>query len=81
MPRIDDQFYPLCALYQTAIWRKAKLLLEKGERRLLALVNVCRVQIVEQEALIQVDPDLRFLINTNTPQWYQRALELAGLQR
>lgn len=81
MPRIDGQYYPLCALYRTALWRKAKFLLEKGERRLLTLVNGCRVQIVEQEALIQVDPDLRFLINTNTPQWYQRALELAGLQR
>jgi molybdopterin-guanine dinucleotide biosynthesis protein A len=81
IPRIDGQYYPLCALYRTAIWRKAKLLLEKGERRLLTLVNACRVQIVEQEALIQIDPDLRFLMNINTPQCYQRALELAGLQR
>ncbi len=81
MPRIDGQYYPLCALYRTAIWRKAKLLLEKGERRLLALVDICRIQIVEQDALIQVDPDLRFLMNINTPQCYQRALEVAGLQR
>ncbi len=79
MPRIDGQYYPLCALYRTAIWRKAKLLLEKGERRLLALVDVCRVQIVEQDALVQVDPNFRFLMNINTPQCYQRALEF--LQR
>ena len=79
MPRIDEQYYPLCALYRTAIWRKAKLLLKKGERRLLALVDACRVQIVEQDALVQVDPDLRFLMNINTPQCYQRALEF--LQR
>ena len=79
MPRIDGQYYPLCALYRTAIWRKAKLLLKKGERRLLALVDACRVQIVEQDALVQVDPDLRFLMNINTPQCYQRALEF--LQR
>ena len=81
IPRIDGQYYPLCALYRTAIWQKANTLLEKGERRLLTLVNACRVQIVEQEALIQVDTDLRFLMNINTPQCYQRALELAGLQR
>ena len=81
MPRIDGQYYPLCALYRTAIWRKAKLLLKKGERRLLALVDACRVQIVEQDALVQVDPDLRFLMNINTPQCYQRSLELAGLHR
>lgn len=81
MPRIDGQYYPLCALYRTAIWRKANTLLEKGERRLLALVDICRIQIVEQDALIQVDPDLRFLMNINTPQCYQRALEVAGLQR
>ena len=79
MPRIDGQYYPLCALYRTAIWRKAKLLLKKGERRLLALVDACRVQIVEQDALVQVDSDLRFLMNINTPQCYQRALEF--LQR
>lgn len=81
IPRIDEQFYPLCALYRTALWRKAKLLLGKGERRLLALVDACHVQVVEQNALAQVDPDLRFLININTPQCYQRALGLAGLQR
>lgn len=79
IPRIDEQYYPLCALYRTALGKKAQLLLEKGERRLLALVDICRVQIVERNALAQVDPNLRFLLNTNTPQCYHRALELAGL--
>ena len=74
MPRIDGQFYPLCAFYRTALWRKAKLLLEKGDRRLLALVDECRVQTVEKEALAQIDPDLRFLMNINTPQGYRNAL-------
>ena len=74
MPRIDGQFYPLCAFYRTALWRKAKLLLEKGDRRLLALVDECRVQTVEKEALTQIDPDLRFLMNINTPQGYRNAL-------
>ena len=74
IPRIDEQFYPLCALYRTALWRKAKMLLEKGERRLLALVDVCRVQIVARDALARIDPDLRFLMNINTPQCYQNAL-------
>ena len=81
IPRIEEQFYPLCALYRTALWRKAKLLLEKGERRLLALVDVCSVQTVVQDALARIDPDLQFLMNINTPQDYQSALELAGLQR
>ncbi len=81
IPRIDGQFYPLCALYRTALWRKAKFLLEKGERRLLALVDVCRAQTLAQDALAQIDPDLRFLMNINTPQDYQSALELVGLQR
>lgn len=81
IPRINDQFYPLCALYRTALWRKAKFLLEKGERRLLALVDVCRIQIIAQDTLAQIDPDLLFLMNINTPQCYQSALALAGLQR
>lgn len=81
IPRINKQFYPLCALYQTAIWRKAKLLLEKGERRLLALVDVCNIQTVAQDALARIDPNLQFLMNINTPQCYQSALELAGLPR
>ena len=81
IPRINRQFYPLCALYRTALWRKAKLLLEKGERRLLALVDVCSIQTVAQDSLTQIDPDLRFLMNINTPQCYQSALKLAGLQR
>ena len=74
MPRIDGQFYPLCALYRTALWRKAKMLLERGDRRLLALVDVCRVQTVAKDALARIDPDLRFLMNINTPQGYQNAL-------
>ena len=74
MPRVDDQFYPLCALYRTAIWKKAKRLLNKGERRLLALPEACRVHAVEKDVLVKIDPDLRFLINVNTPQSYRRAL-------
>ena len=80
MPRIDGQFYPLCAFYRTALWRKANTLLEKGERRLLALTDACRVQTVERDILAQVDPDLRFLMNINTPQCYQNALIEGGFE-
>ena len=79
MPCVDDQLYPLCALYRTATWKKAHALLEKGERRLLALADACRVHKIKKDALVQVDPELRFLMNVNTPQRYQRALALANL--
>ncbi len=78
IPRVDDQLCPLCALYRTAVWKTANALLKRGERRLLALVEACSVHMLEKDGLVQVDPDLLFLMNINTPQHYQSALELAA---
>jgi len=79
IPVVEGQHYPLCALYRSATWRNAADLLNGGERRLLALLDVCEVVTVSEEQLRQTDPDLLCLMNVNTEQSYRDALQRAGL--
>ena len=81
IPQIGDQAYPLCALYRTEVWQVAQALLAEGERRLLALLEPCEVNLVGKEALVKLDPDLIFLTNINTPESYEDALARAHLKK
>jgi molybdopterin-guanine dinucleotide biosynthesis protein A len=45
--------------------------------RLRDLLDGCNVCIVDEAELRAVDPDLRSLLNVNTPQDWQRAVALA----
>ncbi len=59
---------PLLALYRReACKRPAREVLETGRRRLIALLPYVKVAEVPVEALRSADPDLRSLVNVNTP--------------
>ena len=63
---------PLGGIYRTAILPIARQLVENGELRLKRLPHLLDPEILEAETLRNLDPDLAFLRNINTPEEYQR---------
>jgi FdhD protein len=70
---------PLLALYRVeACLPVARSVLETGRRRLVAMFPKLRVAEIPEEALRQVDPDLRSLVNVNTPADLAEARDVAA---
>ncbi len=63
---------PLGGVYRTGILPIARQLIENGERRLNRLPHVLNSEILDADTLRNLDPDLAFLRNINTPEDYQR---------
>ena len=65
---------PLCAFYRVdPCLARAEALIEKGERRPLALLDDVRTRLVAFEELADLDGANRFFDNINTPEDYVRA--------
>jgi FdhD protein len=70
---------PLLALYRVeACLPAAREVLGTGRRRLVAMFPRLRVAELPEEALRQVDPDLRSLVNVNTPADLAEARDVAA---
>ncbi len=70
---------PLLALYRVeACLPVARDVLETGRRRLVAMFPNLRVAEIPEEALRRVDPDLRSLVNVNTPADLAEARDVAA---
>jgi molybdopterin-guanine dinucleotide biosynthesis protein A len=79
IPRHDGRLHPLAALYRThAVLPIVKSLRDRGQQRLLDLVEAAAAREVGADELRVVDPDLISLRNINTPDEYRAALLLAG---
>jgi molybdopterin-guanine dinucleotide biosynthesis protein A len=79
IPMVDGRPEPMHAVYRarpclTAI-REA---LRTGERRMISFLDRVRVTRLEEDELRAFDPELRSFFNTNTPEDFLRARELAG---
>ncbi|MDO9557299.1 MAG: formate dehydrogenase accessory sulfurtransferase FdhD [Coriobacteriia bacterium] len=59
---------PLLALYHVSCLPAARAVLESGRRRLIAMLPSLKVVEVPVESLRDVDPELRSLVNVNTPE-------------
>ncbi|MDZ4655465.1 MAG: formate dehydrogenase accessory sulfurtransferase FdhD [Coriobacteriia bacterium] len=59
---------PLLALYHTSCLPVARAVLDSGRRRLVAILPSVKVVEVSIESLRDVDPELRSLVNVNTPE-------------
>ncbi len=69
---------PLLALYRVeACLPAARGALATGRRRIIAMISTLRVAELPLEALRAVDPDLRSLVNVNTPADLAEAREAA----
>lgn len=67
VPVVQGRRHPLTSAYRTSLVPIADELLAAGERRVGALVERCRVLLLDERDLGAVDPGLRSLVNVNTP--------------
>jgi molybdenum cofactor guanylyltransferase len=75
IPEVDARLHPLHAAYRRDQALAAlRMMEEKGERRLTALAFRLKVRRMGAAELRAFDPELRSLINVNTPEDYTRAL-------
>ncbi len=77
IPEAQGRLHPLCAVYRRATCLPAvEAAIARGQRRLIAFHPQVRVRRVPEEVLRRVSPDLRALINVNTPEELARARKL-----
>jgi len=77
IPRVDGKLQTLHAVYRKKCAEVLATMRGKGEHRLHEIVNFARVQIVPEEDIRALDPDLLSFFNVNTPEDYERALKLS----
>ena len=76
IPRAQDRLHPLCAVYRRSTCLPAiEQAIERQQRRLIAFHPQVRVRTVPEPELRTMSPDLRALMNVNTPE------ELAAAER
>ena len=77
IPRTGDRLHPLCAVYRRESCLPAiESAIARGQRRLIAFHPQVRVRQVGETDLRRVDPDLRALMNVNTPEELEAARRL-----
>ena len=77
IPEAGGRLHPLCAVYRRATCLKPiETVIARGDRRLIAFHDQVRVYRVPEETLRRVSPDLRELINVNTPEDLARARKM-----
>lgn len=72
--------HPLAAVYRTRLTDRVRTLIKRDRLRPVFLMDDCDAEVVAEDDLRAVDPDLRSLKNVNTPDEYRAALKLAGLK-
>jgi len=75
MPRVAGILQPLCAVYRVGIVAAAEELLTRGIRSPHTLASTVAGRELDESELRQIDSELRFLRNVNTPEEYQSALD------
>ncbi len=74
IPNAHGRLHPLCAVYRRAACLPAvEEAIACGQRRLIAFHPQVRVRQVDEETLRRVEPDLRSLMNVNTPEELEAA--------
>ena len=74
VPRVEDQMFPLTALYRIApALAIARELFAAGERRAIEWARQCEPRTIEEAMLRTVDPNLASFAPCNTPEELERA--------
>jgi molybdenum cofactor guanylyltransferase len=77
IPSIESFPQPLCAAYRREPAIAALLAMETAEeRRLTAIADQLKVNVLDEVVLREIDPDMRSFLNVNTAEDYARALRL-----
>jgi len=79
VPRVDEHYMVLTAVYARTVLPRAEALLEAARLRPFYLLEESDARIVHPDELRDVDPELDGLRDCDTPEAYAWALERAGL--
>lgn len=74
VPRWEDRFQPLLAVYRRTVLPLVEAQLANGELRPVDLFDKVRTLIVSEEEIRRVDPDGGSFFNMNTPDDYAEAV-------
>lgn len=75
----DSHFaYPLCAIYRSTAAVTAVRLITSGQHRATGLSENLRTRWVPLELIRTVDQNLESLLNCNTPEDYEKVVQLFG---
>ena len=75
LPMVDDQYYPLTAVYRTSVLGKVSRMVANQQLRVKDLLSQVQVCEVSSNDLRRVDPELQTLRNINTRAEYQQMLK------
>ena len=76
IPLVDGKLQTLHAVYRKECAKVLATMRGKDEHRLHEIVNFAKVKIIPEAEIRALDPDLTSFFNVNTPEDYQRALQL-----
>jgi molybdopterin-guanine dinucleotide biosynthesis protein A len=76
IPHVEGKLQPLHAVYRKSCAKAFAQMHAAGGYRLQEIVKFAKVRIVPEEEIRALDPELRSFFNVNTPEDYQRALQL-----
>jgi molybdopterin-guanine dinucleotide biosynthesis protein A len=79
LPEVGGKLQPLHAIYRKQCARAIETLAPSGEKRMTAAARSINAKKVDESELRKIDPELRSFFNVNTPDDYQKALEMARL--
>jgi molybdopterin-guanine dinucleotide biosynthesis protein A len=74
--RLNDYWEPLHAVYSRSFMKSIERLIELGERKIIKGYKWTKVHEVTREELTLLDPDLRSLLNFNTPEELKKLLDI-----
>lgn len=78
LPRFDNWYEPLHAVYTSNCIEPIKALLDKGEKVILDLFDYVKVRFVDVEEIDKFDPRHLSFFNINTPEDLARLQEIIG---
>jgi molybdopterin-guanine dinucleotide biosynthesis protein A len=78
LPRVDDWYEPLHAIYSKNCINPIKSILEQGKKVIVELFDYVKVRFVEAKEIEQFDPQHLSFFNINTKEDMARALEIIG---
>lgn len=76
MPTIGKFFEPVAAVYCQRVGSLLEEMIIRGDFKLLNVVEKVPADLVREEELRQVDPELESFLNVNTPADYQKVQEI-----
>jgi len=72
VPRTEDGFQPLHALYSKRCLGPIETLLREEKTRIVDLYPLVRVRVVDFREFVSVDPEMQSFVNINTPEELNR---------